>query len=69
MRPKNKNMAGPKELLKQEIHTCLKHAFHILSLLSSDHGQSSLSVCKGDFLCFQGPCGGKSSCQKLHLIF
>lgn len=49
MRPKKKNMTGPKELLKQETQTCLKHAFHVLSLLSSDQGQSSLSPSKEVF--------------------
>lgn len=49
MRPKNKNMTGPKELLKQETQTCLKHAFHVLSLLSNDQGHSSLSPSKEVF--------------------
>lgn len=65
MRPKNKNMTWP----VQETQTCLKHAFHMLSLLSSDQGQPSLSPSKKGFLCFLGPHGGKFSYQKLHVIF
>lgn len=47
MRPKNKNknVTGP----IQETQTCLKHAFHRLSLLSNDQGQSSLSPSKEVF--------------------
>ena len=33
----------------QETQTCLKHAFHMLSLLSSDQGQPSLSPSKDVF--------------------
>ena len=33
----------------QETQTCLKHAFHMLSLLSRDQGQPSLSPSKDVF--------------------